>query len=127
MATRRGPVGTFFGTGIRRVPVPFGPAAGPGVWTMTPPGGAAADHGSLGSSGSEPICPSGAPAGTKLGSAAGPRTGPSLSSPSWIPVRAVFPTTTIAARTAATATAAGKARLTRALSGHDDLSDPLDP
>src|SRR3982074_2837822 len=124
MATRRGPVGTFFGTGIRRVPVPFGPAAGPGGLQVTAPG---RDHGAFGSSGSEPICPSGAPAGTKLGSAAGPRTGPSLSSPRWIPVRAVFATRMSAARTAATATAAGKARLTRALSGHDDLSDPLDP
>src|SRR6266513_3519047 len=94
---------------------------------MTPPGGAAADHGSLGSSGSEPICPSGAPAGTKFGSAAGPRTGPSLSSPSWIPVRAVFATITAAARTAAIATAAERARLTRALSGRHDISDPLEP
>jgi len=39
----------------------------------------------------------------------------------------VFATITSAASTAAIATAAGKARLTSALSGRHDLFDPLDP
>src|SRR2546423_6918612 len=117
---------------MRRVPVAFGPAVGPGVCTITPPGGAAADHGSLGSSGSEPICPSGAPAGTKLGSAAEPRTGPIFMPATWTPVLAVLTIRTIAAARTAPTIAALLRRLRLpasrlAFSGRAEHVDPPAP
>src|SRR5919201_354270 len=124
MPTLRGPIGMAFGTGTRSVPKAPGGAVGPGVWSSTPPGGAAADHGSPGSSGSVPIMPSGAPAGTYAGSCAAV-----IARATGAPATIALARRITAAARVASATAPASTRLsaTSSRSRHDDVADPFDP